>query len=313
MKNYWEHSHSGVFARDLEHTVRYYQSLGLAPVLPAVPRPQLPPGSTMVTIEFGEEVHLPDTPDRPFLQLIYIGDLELEVLRAPEERPEGEALAYAEGINHVCFNVPDIDRETEELVAKGLRIVQDAKRDGVRIEDYLDTREYGTIFLSLRPLQTEEAKKRKAGYGIVDWKFHGHTAVVRDLDKTINYYRAMDIAEFQPQGVFDSRSVADFTLYGKTPETAIKAKTGTFTIGPVTYELVQPLEGDGIYRESLDRRGEGIIDLVFTVDDLEAETARLVGKGVPVVLSGKPRTGKPFAWFDTRKEGGDAMIKLVQR
>ncbi len=313
MKSNWEHSHSGIFARDLENTVGYYQSLGIAPELTSPPRNPNPPTGKTVTIEFGQVVQLPSTPTRPFLRLIYIGDLELEVLRAPVERPKGEALAYGEGINHVCFNVPDIDWETEELVKKGLRIVQDAKRDGVRLEDYLDTREFGNIFLSLRPLQTEENKKRKAGYGIVNWKFYGHSAVVRDLDKTANYYQSMDIAEIQPPAMFDSSSVEDVKVYGSASKTKIRAKTRIFKIGPVVYELVQPVEGEGIYKESLDRRGEGIIDLTFTVDDLDRETARLVEKGVPVIFSGKPRTGNAFAYFDTRKEGGNAMIKLVQR
>jgi len=223
------------------------------------------------------------------------------------------SLAYGEGINHVCFNVPDIDWETEELVKKGFRIVQDAKRDGVRVEDYLDTREFGNIFLSFRPLQTEEVKKRKAGYRIVDWKFLGHSAVVKDVDNTIRYYQSMDIASVQPPAVFDSSSIENLKAHGKTPKTAIRAKTRVFNIGPVSYELVQPIEGEGIYKENLDRRGEGIIDLTFVVEDLERETAKLAGKGVPVIFSGQPRTGSAFAFFDTRKEGGDAMIKLVQR
>lgn len=313
MKSNWELSHSGIFARDLENTVGYYQSLGIAPELAPPPRNSSFPAGKLVNIEFGQAVQLPSTPERPFLRLIYIGGLELEVLRAPAERPKGEALAYGEGINHVCFNVPDIDWETDELVKKGLRIVQDAKRDGVRIEDYLDTREFGNIFLSLRPLQTEEMKKRKAGYGIVNWKFLGHSAVVRDVDKTAEYYRSMGIATIQPQAMFDSSAIGDVKVYGKPPKTKIRAKTRIFQIGPVVYELIQPLEGEGIYRESLDRRGEGIIDLTFTVNDLDRETAGLVEKGVPVIFSGKPRTGSAFAYFDTRKEGGDAMIKLMQR
>jgi hypothetical protein len=185
--------------------------------------------------------------------------------------------------------------------------------DGVRLEDYLDTRKFGNIFLSLRPLQTEEVKKMKAGYGIVNWKFYGHSAVVKDLDKTIKYYQSLDIASFQPQTMFDSSSIADVKVYGKTPKTTIKAKTRIFQIVPVLYELIQPVEGEGIYKETLDRRGEGIIDLTFTVDNLDRETAKLVEKGVPVIFSGKPRTGNAFAYFDTRKDGGDVMIKLVQR
>jgi len=313
MKSNWDHNHSGIFARDLEETVRYYQSLGLAPVLPPAPRGPAFPAGRAVNIEFGQVVNNPSTPERPFLQLIYIGDLELEVLRAPTVRPEGEALSYGEGINHACFSVPDIDGETQILVNKGLRIIQDFKLDGVRLEDYLDTRKYGNMLLSLRTLQTEEAKKRKAGNAIIDWKFQGHSAVVKDADKTAEYYESLGIATIQPLSVFDSSTIDEVKVYGKSIKSQIKAKIRKFQISTVVYELVQPVEGESIYKESLDMRGEGIIDLTFKVDDLDRETAKLVAKGVPVIFSGRPRKGNAFAYFDTRKNGGDAMIKLIQR
>lgn len=313
MNSTWELNHSGVFARGLGNTVRYYQSLGLAPVLPPPKGSGLRQGEA-VNIEFGKVVvNKPDPGEQSFLQLIYIGNLEFEVLHAPVERPQGEALAYGEGINHICMSVPDIDEETDKLVRKGLRIIQDFKLNGVRLEDYLDTREYGNILLSFRTPMTAEAKASKASNGIVDWTFQGHSAVVRDVDKTAEYYQSLGIATVKPHAVFDSSKIADCKSYGKTPATAIRAKTRTAQVGNVLLELIEPLEGEGIYRESLERRGEGIIDLTFTVDDLDRETAMLAGKGVPVILSGKPPTGGAFACFDTRKDGGDVIIKLIQR
>jgi catechol 2,3-dioxygenase-like lactoylglutathione lyase family enzyme len=311
MKSNWEFNHLGVFAKDFDRTLHYYKSLGLAPDLPP---PTVRPFSLKdeaVTIEFGQVVHNAGPEGSPFLALIYIGDLELEVLHAPKERPKGEALAYGEGANHLCFSVPDIDEETDKLVKKGLRIIQDFKLNGKRLEDYLDTREYGNILLSLRTPMTEEMKKRKASYGIVNWKFHGPSAVVRDVDKTAKYYQYLGIATVQPQVRFDSSSITGVKVYGKPPKTPIRAKTRIAQIGRVLYELIQPLEGEGIFKESLDRRGEGIIALTFTVDDLERETDKLVKKGVSVIFSGKPRTGRAFAYFDTREDGGDVMIKLM--
>lgn len=310
MKSSWEHSHSGVFVRDLDHSIRYFKFLGLAPDLPPPPRnPSFRTGNA-VNIEFGR-VTLPG--DVPRLQVVYIGTLELEVLQAPAMRPTGEALAYGEGINHVCFNVPDIDSETDKLVKKGFRIIQDFRLDGVRLEDYLDTREFGNMLLSFRTPQTEEIRKRKASYPIIDWQFYGHEAVVKDVAQTLAYYRSMEIAEIQPIAPFDSSTIEDIRVDGAPLQKKISARTGRFQMGPVVYELFQPLEGESIYKETLDRRGEGIIDLVFIVDDLEKEAAKLVEKGVPIIFSGKPRKGGAFAYFDTRQDGGDALIKLVQR
>jgi catechol 2,3-dioxygenase-like lactoylglutathione lyase family enzyme len=308
LKNNWEHGHTGVFTRDFDNTLKYYQSIGIAPA----PLPKLPrnPDVKMVNVEFGK-VTGPLPPGLP-LELLYIGDLELEVLHAPAKRPQGEALAYGEGVNHVCFNVADIDGETDQLVKKGLRIIQDAKVNGVRVEDYLDTREYGNILLSLRPLQSKEEKAKKAGYGIVNWKYQGVGAVVKDLDKTVEYYQSIGIATFQPQTMWDSGSVRDVKVYGKSFKDKLRAKVRLMHIGPVEYELFEPVEGHTIYKESLDRRGEGVINLTFRVDDLDREAAKLAEKGVPAIFSGNPQPGKAFAYFDTRKDGGDIMINLVQ-
>ena len=309
MKSNWEHSHAGVFTRDFDKTLKYYESLGLAPApLPRVPRST---SDKLVNVEFGK-VTGPLPPGLP-LQLLYIGDFELEVLHAPDERPTGEALAYGEGVNHVCFNVPDIDGETAVLVNKGLRIIQDAKVNGVRVEDYLDTRKAGNMLLSLRPLQTEEAKARKAKYPIIDWKYLGVGAVVRDINEIARYYRPFDIATFQRSSVFDSSSMRDLSVYGQPATESIRAKIREMSIGPTTYELVEPIEGQAVFKESLDRRGEGIINLAFSVSDLDGEIRKLQAKGVAAIFSGKPRVGSAFAYLDTRKDGGDVMIKLVQR
>jgi catechol 2,3-dioxygenase-like lactoylglutathione lyase family enzyme len=308
MKNNWEHSHTGVFTKDFERTLKYYENIGIAsPPLPKQPHNM--PGK-LVNIEFGK-VTGPFPPGLPF-ELLYIGDLELEVLHAPVKRPQGEALAYGEGVNHVCFNVTDIDGETDKLVTKGLRIIQDAKLDGVRIEDYLDTREYGNILLSFRPMEDKEAKLKKAGYGTVDWKYQGVGAVVKDLEKTFEYYRSFGITTFQSKTLWDSTLIKDIKVYGKPSKDRLKAKVGLMYIGPVEYELIEPLEGQAIYKESLERRGEGVINLTFKVNNLALETTKLVEKGVSVVLRGISQTGKDFSYFDTRNDGGDIMIKLVQ-
>jgi hypothetical protein len=51
---------------------------------------------------------------------------------------------------------------------------------------------------------------------------------------------------------------------------------------------------------------------VFTINDLEEETAKLTEKGVSIACSGSPQDSGAFAYFDTRERGGDIMIRLVQ-
>ena len=82
-------------------------------------------------------------------------------------------------------------------------------------------------------------------------------------------------------------------------------------MGAVVYEFAQPLEKETTYGEFLTKKGEGAYSLDFTVDDLEKETARLIYKGVRLVLSGKTKNGSAFAFFDARTVG-NLMVKLVQ-
>ena len=74
-----------------------------------------------------------------------------------------------------------------------------------------------------------------------------------------------------------------------------KTKARVGQVGPVAFEFIESLEGTSIYQESLDSRGEGVADIAFTVTDLEKEAATMVYRGIPVVLSGKPKNGPAFA------------------
>ncbi len=316
MSKDWGFSHPGVYVRDFYKTLDYYQSLGIA--VHRRNKASISKDETIQVIKiFGKVSDRPSKPQDPSkpressLELLYIGDLELEVLAGPTTRPEGQALAYCEGINHVCFNVPDIDGETDKLVDKGLEIIFDLTRNGDRFEDYLDTREFGNVILSMRPPQGEGAVERKAALGIVDWKFRGHGIVVNDLAKTLEAHKSWEFADIESEQLLDTGAMTDVAVYDKAPATSIKARTCVAQIGPIVYEFIEPVEGDAIYKESLDRRGEGIIDLIFTVKDLDKEFARLDARGVPVIFSGKTKNGA-FAYFDTRPDGGDIMIKLEQ-
>jgi len=322
MSEDWGYSHPGVFVRDFYKTLDYYQSLGIA----AHPRAKASISQAETTqkmLVFGREIPpgKPQDPSKPResgLENLYIGDMQLEVLRAPAQRPEGEALAYGEGINHVCFDVPDINGETDKLTEKGLRIIFDLTRDGIRVEDYLDTREFGNIILSMRPLPNPDAIdgarqwKTNMGRGFVDWRFRGHGVVVSDLDKTSEYYEMLGFADLQPEETIDTATIADLSVYGESPGKTVKARTRIAKIGPVIYEFFEPVEGEAIYKESLDRRGEGIIDLIFATTHLEEDIKRLDDRGVPMIFGGTLPAGGSFAYFDTRPDGGDIMIKLTE-
>ncbi len=107
--------------------------------------------------------------------------------------------------------------------------------------------------------------------------------------------------------------MSNVQIYGKPPKAEVQARTRKCRVGDrLILELVEPGKSDFIYRETLYRRGEGIMDITLSVKDLKQETARLTEKGVPKIFCGRPQDSGPFAVFDTREKGGDVLIKLIE-
>ena len=141
------------------------------------------------------------------------------------------------------------------------------------------------------------------------WKLHHVGVVVSDMDKALEYYKSLGIATFEPEVTVETNSFADIMSYGK-PADLIKLKIKMIKIGPVTLELIQPVEGESPQKEFLNSKGEGINHIAFTVDDLDKERTKLIEKGIPIMLARKDQ--RVFAYLDTRKVG-NVVIELMQR
>jgi len=330
----WEFDHIGLVIRDLDEMVTYYSSIGIG-----VNVGTLGPNATNPVPGSPEEEPVPRTmttygkpsanrPRRPPSDAIVVnrvfaniqmGSLVIEGIHG---RPEGTGFnddffrEYGEGISHICFNLPDPEKETAKLFKKGAADIMNLVRSdtGKIIENYLGTTKYGGIWLSFRPMPEKWHRAwqahNRAHPLVSSWKFRGMGVATRDLDKAAEYYRFLGIADLQPEVMLDSSSSRDFKVHGLTGSIA-RARTRTALVGSVAHEFAQPLEKETTYGECLSKRGEGAYSLDFTVDDLEKEIAKLAYRGVCVVLSGKAKDGSAFAYFDTRKVG-NMMVKLVQ-
>ena len=53
--------------------------------------------------------------------------------------------------------------------------------------------------------------------------------------------------------------------------------------------------------------------MAFTVANLEQEIKKLSQKGIEIAFAGKSKSGPAFAYFDTREQNGNVMIRLIQR
>jgi catechol 2,3-dioxygenase-like lactoylglutathione lyase family enzyme len=90
--------------------------------------------------------------------------------------------------------------------------------------------------------------------------------------------------------------------------TADGARTYRATIGEVGLELIQPGTEDSLWRRFLEEKGEGIVHLGFSTDDLEGGTRWCENAGLKTLYK-KTFHGGGMTGFDTREHGG-AVLEL---
>jgi hypothetical protein len=238
-----------------------------------------------------------------------VGDLLLEIGQSRD--------IPFEGVTHLCFNVPDINAETNKLVEKGCEIMSCFTQGDIIMENHLDTRKYGNVDISFRPPLRKHEKAwidhNRSHPNLKDWKFQGIGIGIRNLDKAVEYWEMLDIIDFQSETELNSSSFDPINVSSELMESDFKARVRLGQVGPVAFEFIQPLEGASVYHESMESRGEGVAEMTFTVADLEKEAAIMIYRGMPVVLSGKPENDPAFACFDARENNGNILIKLIQR
>lgn len=127
--------------------------------------------------------------------------------------------------------------------------------------------------------------------------------VVRDLEKAKKDYERLMGVDSWREFEMDSSTV-NMTYYGKPTDHSFKAAFAM--LGPLMIELLQPLEGEGIYRDFLEEHGEGIHHLGHVrVEDLDEATKALEDAGYPCVETGGDPAGfHKWAYFDTTKTLG---------
>jgi len=90
-------------------------------------------------------------------------------------------------------------------------------------------------------------------------------------------------------------------------------KTSFFKSGPNKIELLEPVNEKSPIAKFLDKKGEGIHHIAFSVDDLAAEIERLKQEGF-TVLPGFPKNGadNKIVAFLHPKETNGVLIELCQ-
>lgn len=90
-------------------------------------------------------------------------------------------------------------------------------------------------------------------------------------------------------------------------------RTSFFRVGDQKIELLQAIDADSPIAKFIEKRGEGVHHIAFSVSDIKAETRRLKSEGF-VVLNEKPRRGADNKWvvFLHPKSANGVLIELCQ-
>jgi methylmalonyl-CoA/ethylmalonyl-CoA epimerase len=130
--------------------------------------------------------------------------------------------------------------------------------------------------------------------------------VVKDIDKKSHDYARLFGISF-PR-VFVPEYHTKMYL-GKPGDFLIRVALGN--LGAVEIELIQHLEGEGLHKEFLNKKGEGLHHLGFLVTNLDEKIEALGTLGVKVLMSGE-RVGARFAYLDTEALLG-TVFELIER
>jgi len=131
--------------------------------------------------------------------------------------------------------------------------------------------------------------------------------VVRDLDKTMKSYHK--IFGWGPWDVFEHKppSHHNTELRGKQVHyTLLGAET---MVGSMNFELLQPLEGPSLWKEFLEKHGEGIASIAVmfkTIEESEKAKAAFKELGIEVVMRAHIGDHIEYYYLDT-----EPMLKCM--
>lgn len=137
--------------------------------------------------------------------------------------------------------------------------------------------------------------------------------IVPDLDKAIrNFYHIFGIGPWHYY-TYGKPLVKRMTRNGKPAD--YKMKVGLSYFGKMRLELIEPLEGDTVYKDFVDKHGYGVHHIGILTDDMESSIAKASKAGIRMTMDGAgfgPDDDGHYAYLDTEDLIG-TTLELIQR
>jgi len=134
--------HAGIIVRDMDTAMKYFDSLGMGPFESAG-------HDKMVVTEATFRGKPLNT--KPIIKFMQVGGFRLELLQQGEgESIEKESLEKkGEGINHIAFEVPNIENATNYMINKGFEVILQVKLEHGGGGAYFNTDKVGGVLIEL--------------------------------------------------------------------------------------------------------------------------------------------------------------------
>lgn len=237
----------------------------------------------------------------------------LEPLDAPSEWKD-YLDRHGEGIHHVAFFVPKTEPAAQSLQDYGYVITQQGLFTGqTGMYTYLDTdKDLGVVVELLEHFGGSpviDTPPMPADRGLGTDRIMQVGIIVRDIDQTVR--RFAEVLGIEPYSRQETLGYdVTQTVYNGQPSDA-RAKLAFFNTGQVHIELIEPDEQPSVWRDYLDRHGEGAQHIAMVVPNTQRATDYLAGFGITVAQQGlySDRSGM-YTYMDTDAQLGTTLELL---
>ena len=254
---------------------------------------------------------------RASLSALDIGQLQFELLE-PLERPSscGDFLdQHGEGIHHVAFFVPKTDVVANSLKEYGYTVTQQGLFTGqTGMYTYLDTDKDMAVVIELlehfggSPVLNGPPFPADKGLGTDIVSQVG--IIVRDIERTNARYHEVLGLPNPPITVTPGYALSKTTYRGQPSEAT--AKLAFYNMGQVQIEFIEPDEKPSVWRDFLDRNGEGGHHIAFHVANTQRAVDYLAQFGISVAQQGLYTDGSGlYTYMDSQQQLG-TTIELLE-
>ncbi len=137
--------------------------------------------------------------------------------------------------------------------------------------------------------------------------------VVEDLDRTVeNFWKIFGVGPWHFY-TYGRPLVKRMTRHGKACE--YRMRVALANIGAMRIELIEPLEGDTVYAEFVEKHGYGVHHLGILTDNMAQVVKRAEAAGFEMTMDGAgfgPDDDGHYAYLDTEDKIG-TTLELIER